>query len=248
MRTIALTLTAVFGLVGPSAADDTARTLVEKAIEAQGGEAKVAKLRTMRIKAEGTMALVPGQAETAFTIEDVWQMPDRYRSTSHYTFMGMKVVQSQVIEGDKGWIEFNGQATDMPKEAVAEMREQRYAEDLDRLGFLKDADKELSAVPDADVNGKPAAGVRIKSKGRRDVTLYFDRTTGLLVKRAHAVLDPATGKEVVQEVVFADYADKNGVKHYKTLTAYRAGKKVIDAKVTEVEFLDKVDPKLFAKP
>jgi hypothetical protein len=72
------------------------------------------------------------------------------------------------------------------------------------------------------------------------------------VKRAHPVLDPALGKEadkkVLQEVVFADYADTGGMKHYKTITVFRDGKKVIDAKVTEVEFLDKVDPKLFARP
>jgi hypothetical protein len=239
-------------VAAPAAADDKARTLVEKAIQAQGGEAKVAKLRSMRIKAEGTMNLVPGQPATPFTIEDVWHMPDKYRTTASYVLMGMKVSQTQVIHGDQGWAEVNGQAMDLPKEAVVEMREQKYAEDLDRLGFLKDADKGLSVVEDAQVNGEPAAGVRVKSKGHRDVTLYFDKATGLLVKRAHTVLDPSLSKEapkeVLQEVVFADYADTAGVKHYKTITALRDGKKVIEAKVTDVEFLDKVDPKLFARP
>jgi len=246
MRTIPLT--AILLVTVPAAADDKARATIEKAILAQGGPDKVAKLRSMRIKAEGKTDLIPGQPGAAFTIEDVWQMPDKYRTSATFTVMGMKVTQSQVLDGDKGWAEVNGQVTDVPTEVSAEIREQKYAEDLDRLGFLKDVDKELSVVEDAQVNGKPAVGVRVKAKGHRDVTLYFDKATGLLAKRAHPVLDAASGKEVMQEVVFADYADQAGVKHYKTITVFRDGKKVIEAKVTEVEFLDKVDPKLFAKP
>jgi hypothetical protein len=59
-------------LVATSAAlaQDGARAIVAKAIQAQGGEANVAKLRTMRIKVEGTTDLIPGQANPPFTMED----------------------------------------------------------------------------------------------------------------------------------------------------------------------------------
>jgi hypothetical protein len=244
------TLVIPFALLAASGAgaDDTARTIVEAAIKAHGEGTKIAKLRTMRIKVEGTMVPAPGQPAVPFTIEDVWQMPDKYRTTTTFTFMGRAVPQTLVIDGDKGWLSINGEVQDMAKPALDEMREQRYAEDLDRLGFLGDKGVELSSVDEVKVNGKPAAGVLIKTKGHRDVKLYFDKATGLLVRRDHPVLDPATGKEVTQAVEFADHADTDGVKHYKTITAYREGKKVIAAKVTEVEFLDKVDPKLFTKP
>jgi hypothetical protein len=53
---------------------------------------------------------------------------------------------------------------------------------------------------------------------------------------------------VVQEVVFGDYRETDGVPHYRTLTAYRGGKKFVDAKIVEVEFFDKLDKKVFAKP
>src|SRR5262249_10942104 len=163
------------------------------------GEAAVAKLRTMRIKVEGTMKFVPGEPAVAFVIEDVWQMPDKYRTAASFTVVGMKVAQTQVIDGDKGWIEVNGVVQDIPKDAFAEMREQKYAEDLDRLGFLMDKDAELSLLDEVKVSGKPAVGIRVKSKGHREVKLYFDKSTGLLVKREHSVLDQMTGKEVNQE-------------------------------------------------
>ena len=62
------------------------------------------------------------------------------------------------------------------------------------------------------------------------------------------VLDPSSGKEVRQEVVFSDYQLKDGVKHYMKIVAFRDAKKVIEAKLTEVKFLEKLDAKVFAKP
>jgi hypothetical protein len=230
------------------ASDEAARGVVEKAIRAQGGADKVAKLRAMRIKVEGTMSLVPGQAATPFALEDWWQMPDQYKTTSRFELAGKKVSQAQAIDGEAGWMQLDGVTQDMPKEAIAEMREQKYAEDLDRLGFLADKGIDLTALGESKVGGRAAVGVLVKSKGHRDVTLWFDKESGLLVKREHRVLDSGTGKEVAQEVVFSDYRETDGVKHYRALTAYRDGQKVIEAKVREVEFFDKLDKKVFAKP
>jgi hypothetical protein len=238
---------ALFASAASACAQANARTVIERAIEAQGGEAKVAQLRTMRIKVEGSAELIPGQP-MALVVEDIWQMPDRYKSTSILSLGGRKVTQTQTIDGDKGWIQVDGMVQDMPKDALAEMKEQKYAEDLDRISFLKDTGMELSLLDEVKVSGSPAAGVLVKSKGHRDVKLYFDKETGLLLKREHSVLDPASGKMAVQEVVFGDYQEKDGLKHYKAITAYRDGKKLIEAKVTEIELLQKLDEKVFAKP
>lgn len=230
------------------APDDAARGVVEKAIKAQGGADKVAKLRVMRVKAEGTMNLVPGQPAIPFVIEDWWQMPDQYKTTSRFERGGKKMSQTQALDGETGWMQFDGVTQDLPNGAIAEMREQRYAEDLDRLGFLKDKRIDPSALGESKVGGRAAVGVLIKSKGHRDVKLWFDEQNGLLIKREHGVLDSGTGKEVTQAVVFSDYRESDGLKHYRALTVYRDGKKVIEAKVVEVEFFDKLDMKVFAKP
>src|SRR5215831_7126239 len=128
MRKVHMTCVLCGLLVSPSAASaqDGARAIVEQAIQTQGGEAKVAKLRTMRIKVEGTTDLVPGQPNLPFTMEDTWQMANRYKTESSFQLMGKKFTQTQVIDGDKGWIQVDGQVQDMPKDAVAEMKEQKY--------------------------------------------------------------------------------------------------------------------------
>ncbi len=161
---------------------------------------------------------------------------------------GAKVAQTQVINGDKGWIEMNGQAQDMPSEALTEMKEQKYAEDLDRCAFLKEKSVELSVLESILVEDKPAIGVLVKAKGHADVKLYFNIASGLLVKREHRLLDSASGKEVLQEVIFSDYQETDGLKHYKKIVCIRDGKKAFDAKVTELEFFDKLDDKVFTKP
>jgi hypothetical protein len=119
---------------------------------------------------------------------------------------------------------------------------------LDRLSFLNEKGIELSALDETKVDDKPALGILVKSMGHRDVKLYFDKSSGLLVKRQQNVLDPTSGKEVSQEVLFSDYQDKDGVKHYRKITAYRDGKKIIDAKVVELEFFDKLEDKVFSRP
>ena len=250
MRKIHLTVLICALRLSPSAAfaQDGARAIVEKAIRAQGGESKLAKLKTMRIKVEGRTDLVPGQPNLPFTIEDTWQMPNQYKTSSTLEVQGRRFTQTQVIIGDKGWIQSDGQAQDLPKEAVTEIREQKYAEDLDRFAFLKEKGIEISVLDEIKVDEMPAVGVLVKSKGHRDVKLYFDKTSGLLVKRDQRVLDPSSGKEVRQEVIFSDYQEKDGLKQYKKIIALRDGKKVIDSKVTEVEFFEKLDAKVFAKP
>lgn len=248
MNKIATILSVVVVSSSVVCAEEKAEAIVQKAIKAHGGEAKVAKLRTMRIKAEGMATLARGQPDVLFIVEDVWQMPDRYKTSSSFHVGDQKVAQTQAIVGDKGWIQMNGQTQDMPKEAIAEMKEQKYGEDLDRLAFLKDRSIELSTIAPIEVGGRPAVGLLAKSKGHRDVKLYFDKASGLLVKREQRVLDSASGKEVRQEVLFSDYQEKEGVKHYRKIAAFRDGKKLIEAKVTEMTFFDKLDDKVFAKP
>jgi hypothetical protein len=229
-------------------AGEKEQMLLQRAVQAQGGESNVARLRTMRIKCEGTSAFNPGQPVVRWSLEDTWQMPDQYRSIQTFEVNGAKTSQLSVNDGKKGWIQQNGQTQAMTKDDIAERLEQEYAENLDRLQFLKDKALEIDSVEDIKIDGKPAAGVRIRSKGHRDVRLYFDMDTGLLVKREHSLFDPASGKEVVQEVYFTDYQDHHGTKYPGKLVAHRGGKIIAEIKVVEVEFFDKLDAKVFAKP
>ena len=229
-------------------AQDKPRAIVEKAIQAQGGDAKVAKLRIMRIKVEGKIDLAPELNNLSFVIEDAWQMPGQYKTVLRIQLnKDMAHAHTLVIDGDKGWTMVDGKISDPSKEELAEFRDQKQGEDLDRLGFLNDKGRELSVLDEIKIEGKPAVGVLVKTKGHRDVKLYFDKSSGLLVKRERRIAGDA-GKETLQEVFFSDYQEKDGLKHYRKISALHDGKKFVEGTVTEIEFFEKLDPKVFAKP
>ncbi len=242
LRFLCLFLAAGWFLCSSAIADDAARAVVEKAIEAHGGAEKLAKLRIMRIKTEGKM-MVADLPDTSVMIENCWQMPDKYKSSMQYEILGRKQEIIQIVDGDQAWIQMNGRVFDTDKAALTEVKEQKYAEGLDRLDFLDKKGIELSLLEKIDVEGKPAIGVLVKSKDHRDVKLYFDFAGGLLVKREWSM-----GGKRVNGTVFGDYRKKDGMPRFQTLTIYRFGKKFMELKVKEVEFLKKLDPKEFAKP
>jgi hypothetical protein len=226
---------------------DEAKGIVEKGIKAQGGADKLAKLKAGRLNAKGKGDF-PMIGEQEFTIEDTWQGPDHYKTVIEMTIGGQAVKITQTLNGKEGWIAVNDMVMDTPAKELAEFKEQAYAENLDRLGFIKEDGYKLDVLKEIKIDDKPAVGVVVSSKDHRDVKLYFDKDSGLLVKREHEVVDEG-GNKVNQEVFFSDYKDKDGLKNAHKLLVHRSGKKFLEAEVTEIEFFDKkLDDDVFAKP
>jgi hypothetical protein len=65
----------------------------------------------------------------------------------------------------------------------------------------------LTPLAQTKILGRPAAGVKVSSRGQPDMSLYFDRETGFLVKYAYRGKDPEDPKEALREMVLADYRD-----------------------------------------
>jgi hypothetical protein len=225
---------------------DEAEQIIDKAIKAQGGEAKVAKRRVMRIRWKG-FANLPDIGDVAFTLENHWQLPKQYKSEMRFEVAGSPVVRTIVINDDRGWMNLNGVVTESPAGELAEAKEQMYAEMLDKLINVKDKSYELSVIDDIKIDNRTALGVRVVSKGRRDVKLYFDSKTGLLAKMEHEVRD-AEGQMVPQEVFFREYRDYSGVKLARRLSVFTNRRRTLEGEVVQVWFFDKLDDKVFGKP
>ncbi len=50
------------------------------------------------------------------------------------------------------------------------------------LAPLLEKDSKLALLPDLEVDGKPAAGIKLTREGRREISLYFDKGTGRLAR------------------------------------------------------------------
>jgi hypothetical protein len=242
---VALSLT----VAGLGRAEEKAepKALIEKAIKATGGEETIAKFKVTIFKDKGKFYGM-GQGE-AYTGEFTVQHPDKMRVKIEAGAGDMKFTFIQVVNGDKVWRKLGDAKAAVEKEEAAEVRESVYAGFVASLLPLKDKSFELAPLGEVKVGGKPALGVKVSHKGHRDVNLFFDKESGLLVKSETVVKDPMEGfKEKTQETLYSDYKPLKGMQLPRKVHINRDGKKYIESEVTEIDLLEKGDDAAFAEP
>jgi len=248
-RILILSLSACAILVSTTLAraDDAAdaKALVEKALKAYGGEDKLSKVKAMTMKAKGTYY---GMGDgIAYTETISWQHPDKMRAEvkgENFTYIG-------VFNGDKAWESRNGKTEESTKDGLAESKESMYAHKVAMLYPLLDKGYTLTPIGEVKVGDKPAVGVKVAHKDHRDINLLFDKKTSLLIKietQVKDLTDKDKPKEVTQESFFDDYKDVDGIPQPHKLTIKRDGKKFVEAEMTEIKIVDKLEDKLFDKP
>jgi hypothetical protein len=232
----------VFATAAKADDADQARAIVDKAIKAIGGEDKIAKFKAHTWKNKGTWyGMGDGVPYTALYAVS-W--PDRFRFEVEGGFM------TYVIDGDKGWVQaMGGETHEFTKEEMAEQKEVLHHGWVTTLVPLKDKAFTLSLLGDTKVADKPAVGVKVSCKDRRDVNLYFDKDSGLLVKSDNKIKVPEEGnKEVNQESFYDDYRQTEGAWVAMKITQFRDGKKYAEGENFDLKIADKLDEKTFAKP
>jgi outer membrane lipoprotein-sorting protein len=242
-----LALGFTFAVSSPSRADEKsdAKAIVAKAIESHGGEAEMKKLEATTTKLKGTIHVMG--MDIAFTGDLSTQGQDRVRVDIEASVMDQKIQIVNVFNKDKGWAKINDNVMEMSKDQIAEAREQGHASKIANLVPLNDKAYELSLVGEEKVGDVDAVAIRVSRKDYRDVTLFFDKKSHLLLKSESRVKDEATGQEVSQETMYGDYNDK-GLKQPKKLTIKRDGKPYMEAEISDLRVDEKFDDSLFGKP
>lgn len=252
-RGIALALTAGFLASGLQlhAADDTvqqAREVIAQAVKAHGGEEVLTKNKAGTARGAGKMNL-PGVGEVDFTQESAHMLPDKFKEVVGLTVAGKNIKVAVLIVGEKVSITVDDKEIKLDDKQLDELKETGYRLKVGRLAWLlTDKQIELSLIGEDKVEGKPAIGVRVSSKGRRDVSLFFDKETHLLVKHESRAIETGTGNEVNEERIIAEYQkNKDGVPVPKKLIVKHDGKKFLEVEMSEVTFLEKLDDAEFKK-
>jgi hypothetical protein len=232
------------GLASRAAAQEEPRAVVERAIAAHGGAERLTAARAGQTHTRGTIHLGGGMA---FTAESWTQLPGRLKNVMQLNAPGGNYVQTQILDGDRGWLHANGRTQELDARAVAELKENLHAERVAGLVPLREAGYELTPLPAAVVNGRPAAGVKVACAGHRDVALYFDKPSGLLVRTVGRVLD-ATGREVTQEKTCSGFKEMDGLLRPTRVAVVRDGKPYLDLEVLEHKTVDRFPDGVFAPP
>jgi hypothetical protein len=247
LATCTLGVLLVLANLGRSGEDKDLGAIINKALDAHGGEAKLAKYPAQTLKGAGKSYAL-GEA-IDFTVEATSQADRNLRFAVDLKIMDQDVKIGAGVSGAKGWVKVNDDVKEMPADELAELKEQMHAGWVARLLPLKGKDYKLSSVGEDKVGDRPAVGVRVSKKGRRDVNLFFDKAKGHLVKSEYTVKDiKGGGTELTQTTFYSEYKDFQGTRHPTHLVIDRDGKKFSDTQVTEIQLLEKVDDSTFEQP
>ena len=246
-RSLFLTMVALLALASAARAQESPKELLDRAYKALGGFDKLAKLKATQVKGKGMMYLpVDGKvAEVSFTSDGAAQLPDKFKMTQQFEINGMKTTQVQILVGDKATILLNGSPVPLDDTTRKEMKEQVYFEHVSSLLPLRETTFTLTALEETKVDSKPAVGIKVSSKGHRDMSLYFDKETALPVKATFKALDPISGKEVGNELFFREYKEQDGIKYPAKSLVLQDGKKFMQLEVTDYKALEKLDNSVF---
>ena len=244
----ALAVGAFVACGGTIRADDRAEALkiVEAAITAAGGEAKLAKLNIVGMKGKGTIH--EGNQEGPFTIDGTVQGLDRFKLNLEISIMDRTEKALFALNGDKAWVKHGERVEDAPEEVVQIIKSEVLAlRTAQTLTTLKDKDLKLSPLGEMKIEDRAAVGIKIGRKEQPDVALYFDKETHLPLKCELRVKEP-NGMEVTTAWIFGGYKELAGVKHPTKIALHRDDKKMMEMEIGEVKPAEKVDEKEFAKP
>jgi hypothetical protein len=235
---------------GAARSDDQAemKKIVAKAIKATGGAKNLGKRKAVTIKFKGNVH-IDGNSYP-FTAEQYIQRPDRQKIVVNVDINGQNFTLIRILNKDKGWVKMGDQETTaMSKSQVKQAKEAVYAETLTTLVPLQKKDVKLSPVGEVTIGKHKAVGIKVSSKGHKDVNMYFDKKTGLLLKTERPTRDINTDKEVSEAMFFDNYKKSDGVQHPTKMQVKHDGKKYVDVdEITEYTTSDKLEDSTFDKP
>jgi hypothetical protein len=243
----ALVATALLSAPGSAAPSDEkdATPILDKAIKALGGEEKLARVATSSWKAKGTITI--NGDENPIKTRSVVQGLDRQRAEFEGEFNGNEIKGVTVLNGDKGWRKFGDDAQELDADAVANAKRTLYLHAASTVLPLKGKGFKVEAAPEEKVGDRPAAVVKGTGPDGKGFTIYFDKETGLPVKMT-ATVKGFQGEDFVQENLYSDYKDFDGIKRPTRLESKRDGNPFVKSEITEFKVLDKVEAGEFDEP
>jgi hypothetical protein len=224
--------------------------LIDKAIKAMGGPAKVAKLQ--RLSWKGKLEQQEGNVQLVLQFDSSSEGFDRHRLDVEAQVNNMNAQNVvMVIRGDKAWIKERDKVKEIKgaKDAkqLATLQDALFATRAPHLlPALKGKVYGLSHLGEVKIGDEPAVGLVISRKDRPDLRLFFDKKTHLPVKAEVRLAGP-DDKEIDLDLRFTNYKEIDGVKHFTRLI-FKAMDKEITLELSDLQTREKFDDGHFDRP
>jgi hypothetical protein len=208
--------------------------------EALGGTARLAAIRDIT----RVLALSRGPEDVALTQEVRLLPPNAIRQTS---ILGPNEIVA-FSDGTRGWVKSPwGLDLTLPEWQLRAAR-QDVARQLEIL-VLADRDPtiRLDLVGADEVDGIPAAILRIFADQDRDLKLWQDAASGLPLKLEYRRIGPRGYGETVEDR-FEDYRDVDGLRVPFLITTRTNGEAYMQAKVLRLTYNSGLQPEELSRP
>jgi hypothetical protein len=223
-----------------------AKALVDRAIKAMGGDAKLAKLGTASVK--GKLTATPDGKDVTIDVDGLWQGMSQYRIDADVQVEGKQFKAVLVFNRDNAWIKKGDNTKDGPDGVLPFIQNIFYAGRMPQLlPALSDQPYKLAPFGEVLVGTQAATGLLISHPDRKDLRLFFDKTTGLPIKSEATVSEPMTNKEMTLEARYSDYKDFDGLKLCGTVTV-KLDELEFKLELSEIKGTEKVDDSRFERP
>lgn len=236
-----MTTTALGGSDHPAACWQPVRTanvnpataILDKAIQAKGGLARLRAIRTVRAE---TIETVRGATGTVTFPSTAWiEYPDHFRVDAEMP--GGKVVQ--VYADGRFWIEDATGVREMPEQGRAPMQS---AIGRDMIRMLVKAESGELVIREIDSDDPLVAAIEISGDGMAPVALYVNRDNGLIEKARYS------GAEGRTDELYSDYRNVRGVQFAFHTVLRRGSLPAIERDVRTIHYNVPLPPGLFVKP
>jgi hypothetical protein len=177
-----------------------------------------------------------GGKQSAFTASYALQIPAQFKLEREGT-----LPFTLHFNRDKAWL--NGK--ELTAAQVVQQKEGAYVAWITSQFPLRDKTLTLTLLGETVVNGRPALGVKITSKGHRDTDIYFDKETGLMAKTVTRVVGMASGAAIERETFRMAYKEFDGIPVAMKYVIKQGGKTLFEGEVTEWHRDDHLDDKVF---
>jgi zinc protease len=215
---------------------DEAKALLNKAIAAKGGLAKLQGIKTL--KAEGTMSVATAGKPATFKFVQYVQYPDRFRTDGDMPGGPL----TQVFADGKFWIRDANGARELDAESSEPVRA-IAARDTVRL-LVRAAAGELAVRSvDADTEDPLIAAIEISGPGVSPVTLIINRDNGLIEQMRYV-----TALEGRCVETYSDYRNVSGIQVPFHTVQRRGPLSPVERDVRTIHFNVPLDVALFVKP
>lgn len=213
------------------------RDLLERVVEAMGGEEAVRRVNSQVFEAEVTLATPQG--EQRGTTKSYMVYPDKLRIE-----LAVGVQMTQIVNGDRGWVVFPGATRELPPLLVRQLRSNLGADPLWLLRLALEEGTRLSRQADQEVDGKNFAVLSLETDQDHKYRAYIDPESFHIARIAYTTLNQA-GQPAEGVEAFSDYRQVEGLYLPFLLSTYQEGRQFAERPIQARRLNEELDPGLF---